>query len=75
MTSSRTLARMERVIWILIFAGLFAAIVGVVARSTSAALGWSLLVAGSLAAGVGVLLIWLRSRLQADAPPADKVRG
>ncbi|MDB5873574.1 MAG: hypothetical protein JWQ07_3016 [Ramlibacter sp.] len=62
--SPKAIAWIERLIWILIYGGLFAIILGVVARPHIAALGWSLMVFGGCVAVAGAVLIWVRSRIQ-----------
>ncbi|MET3496694.1 hypothetical protein [Variovorax boronicumulans] len=56
-------ARLEKWIWILIYAGLFLVILGIATGRTDATLGWSLAVPGGVVALVGVVLIYVRSRL------------
>ena len=63
MASPRTVAWIERLIWILIYAGLFTAVLGLATRPRDAATGWSLIVLGGVVAAAGVALIWVRSRL------------
>ena len=58
-------ARLETWIWVLIYGGLFAVIVGVATGRESAVLGWSLVVPGAIVAAVGVALIFVRARLGA----------
>jgi hypothetical protein len=53
----------EKLIWVLIFGGLFAAGFGVVLDRQGSALGWPICIAGGLALVVGFVLIWLRSRM------------
>lgn len=55
--------RLEATIWTLIYGGLLALMLGLWARDGDAVLGDALTWTGSLLAGVGVVLIWLRSRL------------
>ena len=56
-------ALLEKWIWILIYAGLFAIILGIATGRTEEALGWTLALPGALLVGVGVVLIYVRSRL------------
>jgi hypothetical protein len=56
-------ARLEKWIWILIYAGLFSIILGIATGRTEEALGWTLALPGALLVGVGVVLIYVRSRL------------
>lgn len=63
MASAKTLARIERLVWILIYGGLFAFILGLATLSREPTAAWSLIVLGGCVAAVGVVLIWVRSRL------------
>jgi len=64
MASAKAIAWLERLIWILIYAGLFTLVLGLATRSREAALAWSLMVAGALVAAIGFALIWVRSRVR-----------
>jgi hypothetical protein len=66
MPMTRTKARLDVLIWVLIFAGMFAVVLGIAARPAAPATGWLLMVLGACACGAGVLLIWVRSRLGPD---------
>ena len=69
MPSARALQRLHTLIWILIYGGLFALILGIAtARAGDGAPGWSLMVGGSVVAGAGVVLIAVRSRLKPGPP-------
>lgn len=59
-------ARLEKWIWILIYAGLFACALGFATARIDAVLGWSIATPGAIAAVVGVVLIYVRSRLEDD---------
>jgi hypothetical protein len=63
MATGRTIAWVERLVWILIYAGLFTFVIGLATRPQDAATGWSLIIVGAMVAVVGVVLIWVRSRL------------
>jgi hypothetical protein len=66
MPMTRLKARLDVLIWVLIFGGLLAIVLGIASRPSARATGWSLMAIGGLAATVGVLLIWVRSRLGPD---------
>ena len=68
MASARALARLDALVWTLIFGGLFMVILGIASHDEAAIAGWSLSVLGGIAAAAGVVLIFVRSRLQ--EPPA-----
>jgi hypothetical protein len=50
-------------VWILIYAGLFALILGLASIAASPTAGWLLIVGGVIGAAAGCVLIWIRSRL------------
>ncbi len=60
--------RIDRLVWLLIFGGLFGASLGLFVLRLDAAMGWPLVAAGCVAVVCGVVLIWLRSRMKDDAP-------
>lgn len=62
---------MDRIIWSLVYAGLFTLVVGLASREGSPLTAWLLGVLGGLAAAAGFFLIWVRSRLREQAAPAD----
>jgi hypothetical protein len=57
-------ARLEKWIWILIYGGLFAFVLGFATTRIDAVLGWSIATPGAIAAAVGVVLIYVRSRFK-----------
>ena len=56
-------ARVENWIWVLIYGGLLALVIGWFVTPGNAALGGSLMVAGAVLVVVGALLVWVRSRM------------
>jgi hypothetical protein len=69
MASARTLAWIERLAWIGIYAGLFAIVLGIVSGEVHVIAGWSLGVLGGMAVAAGIVLIIVRSRLTENPPP------
>ncbi len=63
-----TLARLEAMIWVLIYGGLILASIGIALRRRGEAYGWGLMGVGGVGVLLGVLLVWLRSRLADRAP-------
>lgn len=57
-------ATLEKWIWILIYGGLFAIILGIATGRTEEALGWAMAVPGAVLVVVGTVLIYVRSRLK-----------
>jgi len=69
--SARTLARLDAIAWILIYAGLFALVLGIASHGHTVVGGWSLSVLGVVAAVAGVVLIIVRARLTAPRDGAQ----
>ena len=66
MAPAGMLAWIDRLVWTLIYGGLFTLILGLAALPVHAVASWSLIVAGAVLVAAGVVLIWVRSRLPAD---------
>lgn len=65
-TPPKTIARLQALIWVLIYGGLLTLVLGLSTRHFDGPLGWRLVVAGATVAVVGVVLIFVRSRLKSD---------
>ena len=65
--SNKVVQRIERLTWILIYAGLLALILGWWVLPSDDDTGYLLLAGGGLVAVVGFLLIYVRSKLKADS--------
>lgn len=66
MASARAIAWIERLVWTLVYGGLFTVVIGLATRSRDALTGWWLVALGALVAAAGVVLIWVRSRMRQD---------
>ncbi len=62
-TPSKTIARLQQLIWVLIYGGLLALVLGLSLQRMDDALGWSLVAGGGIVAALGFALIYVRSRL------------
>ena len=60
-------AKLEKWTWILIYGGLFLFILGIATARIEPVLGWSMATPGAIAAVIGFVLIYVRSRLK-DKP-------
>jgi len=58
---------LEKLIWILIYAGLLSVGLGLAVQRGDAALGWGIVVFGGVAAAVGAVLIFVRARMKSEA--------
>ncbi|MDP3618633.1 MAG: hypothetical protein Q8R63_02455 [Ramlibacter sp.] len=69
MPTPQTTARIEQLIWVLIYAGLFAVVIGLASLSASPETAWSLITVGGVLVAAGVFLIWVRSRFDERTMP------
>jgi membrane protein DedA with SNARE-associated domain len=56
-----------KLIWVLIYGGLLAVVLGLVMQKTDAALGWPLAITGMLVAALGAVLVFVRARRKEPA--------
>ena len=59
-----TASRIQTWIWILIYLGLILLGLGLSVQRSDAALGWGIAVPGVALIAVGIVLIWVRSRMK-----------
>ncbi|ODV13069.1 MAG: hypothetical protein ABT20_02900 [Rubrivivax sp. SCN 70-15] len=64
-----TTQALERLIWTLIYGGLLVVCLGIFVLREHVPIGAALVTVGAIAAGVGAVLIWVRSRMH--EPPAS----
>ncbi len=62
--SAKAIAWVERMSWVLIYGGMFTAVIGLATRGQDAVTGWSLIILGACVTVAGAFFIWLRSRMQ-----------
>lgn len=60
---ARNVARMHQWTWTLIYGGLLLLVIGIATRPFDNTLSWVLMVVGGVAAVIGFVLIWVRSRM------------
>ncbi|KRI00621.1 hypothetical protein [Curvibacter sp. PAE-UM] len=56
--------RVERLVWILVYGGLLALVLGMFVQRYDRLLADILQIGGTIVAGTGALLIWVRSRMK-----------
>ena len=66
MASAGMIAWIDRLVWTLIYGGLFTLILGLAALPAHAVASWSLIVVGALLVVAGAVLIAVRARMSAD---------
>ncbi len=62
-SSSKKVARIHALIWVLIYGGLLALVLGLSVGRNDEAFGWSLVLGGAVVSMLGVVLIYIRSRM------------
>jgi len=67
MASPSTIARLERLVWILIYGGVLCVILGIAVRNATTHAGFALMVLGGVVAAVGVVLIFVRARMDDES--------
>lgn len=65
-------AAIDRLVWLLIYGGILAAMVGLWSLGVAAAVGGVLVAAGGAAVAAGIALIWWRSRRPSDPSPSNE---
>ena len=75
MASPHRIKQLQNLIWVLIYGGLLALVMGLSIQRFETALGWALAVGGVLIAVVGLVLIFVRARLSADPSPPKETRS
>ena len=66
MTHAKTIQWVDRLIWTLLYGGLFTVVIGLASRNRDEVLSWALMVVGAVVAVAGAVLIWARSRMRED---------
>ena len=61
--SNKAVARLQALIWILIYGGLLTLVLGLSVQRLDDAIGWSMVVLGGIVAAAGAVLVYVRSRL------------
>ena len=59
--------RVESWVWLLIYGGMGLLGLGLSVKGANAPLGWAMVVLGGVGGLVGIVLIWVRSRMKDDA--------
>ena len=57
----------EKLVWIYIYVGLILLGLGLSVRRADATIGWTILAVGIVSTIVGIVLVWVRSRMK-DTP-------
>jgi len=61
--SNKNVARLQALIWVLIYGGLLILVLGLSVQRLDDAIGWSMVVGGGIVAAVGAALVYVRSRI------------
>ena len=72
MATQRTLSRLQNYVWIFLYGGLLTLVLGLATRGYDADTGWVLIAVGGVVALVGLILIFVRARLQPDSASTSR---
>jgi hypothetical protein len=72
MASDKAIAWVERLVWTLVYGGLFTVVIGLASLNRDPAAAWALIVIGALLAIAGAALVYVRSRMQAGPAPQSQ---
>lgn len=64
--SNKSVARLHALIWVLIYGGLLIVLLGLSVQRTSDPIGWPMVLVGALLLGLGIGLIYVRSRMKTE---------
>ena len=64
--------RIEKWIWVLVYAGLAGFGLGLAVQRSDESMGWVIVVVGATLVAAGALLVWIRSRMNTDTPQPEK---
>lgn len=59
-----SVARLHNAIWMLIYGGVIVVVLGIFVQKADDVIGWSMVVVGGVLAALGVVLIYVRSRIK-----------
>lgn len=62
--SRKFVAALEALVWVLIYGGLLTLVLGLSVQRMDADTGWSLVLGGGAVAALGVVLIYVRSKIK-----------
>ena len=65
-TQDPKMARLHKIIWMLIFGGLITIILGIFVERAGDAMGWMMVVAGVVMTAIGAVLIYVRSTMTTE---------
>jgi len=66
MLTPQTISRLEKTIWILLYGGLLSLVLGLFTQRVDDDLGLTLVIGGGVAAALGAVLVYVRSRVRAN---------
>jgi hypothetical protein len=58
--------RLQTWVWLLIYAGIILLALGLSVQRSDASLGWGIAAPGMASIALGIVLIWVRSRMKTD---------
>ena len=56
----------EKLVWVYVYVGMALLGLGLAVQRTDTTIGWTLVVIGSISIFIGIVLVWVRSRMKRE---------
>ena len=56
----------EKLVWVYVYVGMVLLGLGLAVQRTDTTIGWTLVVIGSISIFIGIVLVWVRSRMKRE---------
>ena len=56
----------EKLVWVYVYVGMALLGLGLAVQRTDTTIGWTLVVIGSISIFIGIVLVWVRSRMKGE---------
>jgi formate hydrogenlyase subunit 3/multisubunit Na+/H+ antiporter MnhD subunit len=63
---SKHASLIEKLVWVCVYVGMILLGLGLAVQRSDATIGWTIAVIGSVSIGVGIVLVWVRSRMKRE---------
>jgi formate hydrogenlyase subunit 3/multisubunit Na+/H+ antiporter MnhD subunit len=63
---SKHASLVEKLVWVYVYAGMILLGLGLAVQRSDATIGWTIAVIGSVSIFIGIVLVWVRSRMKRE---------
>lgn len=63
---SKRTSLVEKLVWIYVYAGMVLLGLGLAVQRSDAGIGWAIAAIGSMSIVIGIVLVWVRSRMKRE---------